>query len=43
MAVLSDISWEEAEQELKETKVALIPVGSTEQHGFHMPMGADTY
>ena len=43
MALLSDISWKEVEQELKKTKVVLIPVGSTEQHGFHMPMGADTY
>jgi creatinine amidohydrolase len=28
---------------LKTTHVALIPVGSTEQHGYHMPLGSDTY
>lgn len=43
MGVLQDMSWEEVQQELKETSVAIIPVGSTEQHGRHMPMGADTY
>lgn len=43
MGLLLEMSWEEVEQELKETSVALIPVGSTEQHGYHMPMGADTY
>jgi creatinine amidohydrolase len=43
MGLLQDMTWEEVEKELKETKVALIPVGSTEQHGYHMPMGSDTY
>ena len=43
MGLLQDLSWEEAQKELKEADVAIIPVGSTEQHGRHMPLGADTY
>jgi creatinine amidohydrolase len=43
MGLLSDMSWKEVEKDLKQTTIALIPVGSTEQHGFHMPMGSDTY
>ncbi len=43
MGILQNLSWDEAEKELKTTHVALIPVGSTEQHGYHMPLGSDTY
>lgn len=41
--MLSDIPLEEVEHELKETKVALILVGSTEQYGYHMSVGSDSY
>jgi creatinine amidohydrolase len=43
MSILQNLSWDEAEKELETTHVALIPVGSTEQHGYHMPLGSDTY
>jgi creatinine amidohydrolase len=43
MGLLEEMRWKEVEKELNETSVALIPVGSTEQHGFHMPLGSDTY
>jgi len=43
MTLLQEMKWKEVQQELTETSVALIPVGSTEQHGYHMPMGSDTY
>jgi creatinine amidohydrolase len=43
MTLLQEMTWKEAETEIKETGVALIPVGSTEQHGYHMPLGSDTY
>lgn len=43
MGLLQEMKWEEVQQELKETNIALIPVGATEQHGYHMPMGSDTY
>lgn len=43
MSILQDITWTEAEAEIKQTKIALIPVGATEQHGHHMPLGSDSY
>ena len=41
MVQLTEISWTDAEKLFKETDVALIPVGSTEQHGPHNPLGTD--
>ncbi|MCX7750721.1 MAG: creatininase family protein [Candidatus Bipolaricaulota bacterium] len=38
---LSRMSWAKARSELKKTAVALLPVGSTEQHGPHLPLGTD--
>lgn len=43
MGILQDMKWNDFENELKETDVVLIPVGATEQHGRHMPLGSDTY
>ncbi len=41
---LAEMSWEEVEQ-LVETAhpVVLLPAGSVEQHGRHLPLGTDTY
>lgn len=41
MVQLTEISWTDAEKLFKETDVALVPVGSTEQHGPHNPLGTD--
>lgn len=38
---MAEISWTDAEKLFKETDVALLPVGSTEQHGPHNPLGTD--
>jgi creatinine amidohydrolase len=37
-------TWEEI-QELRETRggIAILPIGSVEQHGPHLPVGTDTY
>lgn len=35
------MAWWEAEEKLKKTKVAIVPVGATEQHGLHIGLGAD--
>lgn len=41
---LQDMSWEEAEKSIQKAKgVAILPVGSVEQHGYHMPLGTDSY
>jgi len=42
MAKLDELTWVEARAELPQAQVALIPVGALEQHGYHMPLGADT-
>lgn len=37
-------SWEEAKQLIEKSKgVAIIPIGSIEQHGPHLPLGTDSY
>ncbi|CCQ95323.1 Creatininase [[Clostridium] ultunense Esp] len=37
-------NWRDMEELIEESKgVAIIPVGSTEQHGYHLPLGTDTY
>ena len=41
MVQLAEMSWTEAKKMFKEHNVALIPVGSTEQHGPHNPLGTD--
>jgi len=38
---LADISWKDAGDLFEETDVAILPVGSTEQHGPHNPLGTD--
>lgn len=40
---LFDMTWPEVEALSKRTKIVLIPVGTIEQHGPHMPLGTDTY
>jgi creatinine amidohydrolase len=40
---LQNLSWEEVGAKLKAGEdVVIIPVGSTEQHGRHLPLGTDT-
>jgi len=38
-----ELSWPEAERYLKEIDVALLPVGSIEQHGPHLPLDTDAF
>jgi creatinine amidohydrolase len=40
-----DLSWPEIESYLDENEspVAIVPIGSTEQHGPHLPLGVDGY
>ncbi len=40
---LQDLSWEEIKEKIDSgKKTVLLPVGSTEQHGPHLPLGTDT-
>jgi creatinine amidohydrolase len=39
--MLQYMTWQEAKETFKSTKIAIIPTGSTEQHGPHLPLGTD--
>ncbi|OLS24297.1 MAG: hypothetical protein ThorAB25_23550 [Candidatus Thorarchaeota archaeon AB_25] len=41
--ILAKMTWPEVEELLKETDIALVPVGSTEQHGPALPVDNDAY
>ncbi|MFC6906246.1 creatininase family protein [Halalkalicoccus tibetensis] len=40
---IADLTWEELDAATDETGTLLLPVGSTEQHGPHLPLGVDTF
>jgi creatinine amidohydrolase len=39
--LLQTMNWPEAQEAFRRTSVVVIPIGSTEQHGPHMPLGTD--
>ena len=41
MPTLAELTWPEAELALQQAKVAILPVGSIEQHGPHLPLDTD--
>ncbi len=41
--LLGELTWPEAEAYLKRVDVALLPVGSIEQHGPHLPLDTDAF
>jgi len=41
--LLAKMTWPEVEALLKETDIALVPIGSTEQHGPALPVDNDAY
>lgn len=41
--ILQEMSWMDVQEYLKTSDMVIIPIGSTEQHGPHMPLGTDTY
>lgn len=43
MPWLHEMKWPEVEDYLETKRLILIPVGSTEQHGRHAPLGTDTF
>lgn len=40
---IADLTWRELETATDETSPLLLPVGSTERHRLHLPLGVDTY
>jgi len=43
MAWLHELKWPEVHDYLQEKQTILLPMGSTEQHGRHAPLGTDTF
>lgn len=43
MPWLHEMRWPEVEEYLKEQSIILIPIGSTEQHSYHAPLGTDSF
>ena len=41
--VLQEMSWKEVVEYLEGNDMVIIPLGSTEQHGPHLPLGTDFY
>lgn len=41
--LLSDLPWPDVAAQLERNDTVMIPFGSTEQHGYHLPLGTDTY
>jgi creatinine amidohydrolase len=39
----SRLTWEEINDAIEQQKVVLLPTGSTEQHGHHLPLDVDTF
>lgn len=39
---VASATWKEYEELLKKVKVVILPVGSVEEHGLHLPLNADT-
>ncbi len=41
--LLGELTWPEAQTRFKEVDIALLPVGSIEQHGSHLPLDTDAF
>jgi creatinine amidohydrolase/Fe(II)-dependent formamide hydrolase-like protein len=41
--LLAELTWPEARRRFKEVDIALLPVGSIEQHGPHLPLDTDSF
>jgi creatinine amidohydrolase len=41
--VLQEMSWVDVQEYLEANDMAIIPIGSTEQHGPHLPLGSDIF
>ena len=40
---MQDLTWEEVESYLERDRIAIVPIGATEQHGPAGPLGVDAY
>ena len=42
MTGLGDLAWPEAAERARSGAMLAVPIGSTEQHGPHLPLSTDT-
>ena len=41
---LQNMTWEDFQSRMTDSSgIVIVPVGSTEQHGRHLPLGSDTF
>jgi creatinine amidohydrolase len=40
--LMENLTWKQVERYLKRRKDIIIPIGSTEEHGYHLPLATDT-
>ncbi|QLG27115.1 creatininase family protein [Halorarum halophilum] len=40
---VAEMTWQEVDAAVERTSTLLVPVGNTEQHGHHLPLGVDVY
>lgn len=40
---IQDMTWEEVAEYLKKSDLVIVPIGSTEAHGPHLPLGTDSF
>lgn len=40
---IEEMTWQEAQERIPKAQFIYIPVGSVEEHGYHMPLGTDNY
>jgi creatinine amidohydrolase len=41
--ILQEMTWTDVQEYLKTNDMVIIPIGSTEQHGPHLPLGTDSF
>ncbi|WP_455278894.1 creatininase family protein [[Eubacterium] cellulosolvens] len=41
--VMENMTWKEVESKLSKSKTVIIPFGSTEEHGYHLPLSTDYF
>ncbi|MGQ9543160.1 MAG: creatininase family protein [Candidatus Bathyarchaeia archaeon] len=41
-SLMEKMTWQDVQARLVETKTVIVPLGSTEEHGYHLPLSTDT-
>lgn len=41
--IVQNMTWEQVKEQLNVCQTAIVPIGSTEQHGYHLPLGTDCF